>query len=416
MPASVDKIRKMYGDAEGPLGFPMHSKVATDIEAILKNLDEDCRSLVELRGENGIIRVRATPEKFELVEGERADISLITTDSVDRDKEVVLPQGADWASFQKGGGPVTFAHKYNELPVGRAAWVKRVKTPMNGWLAKTIYKGVPDDWVGSWFPDAVYAFVKDGMKGKSIGFIPTKMGRPTEADVRADPRFAEVGYIIRNWVGLEYAVAPIQSNPDAVTVQVGKMRAKGLSVPQIILDEMGLVIPEGPAMKIPEDVPPVVPATPPALVAPVEPAEPAEPVAPDVPVELVAPVAPVAPVSDPAVEPENTDEPTDVDTGDPEEGKATKYACSCIKCNHKMSSKKHCKDIKCPKCGGEMRRVDRPGPGTRRVIAEEDSLSYRLPEQINDEMKKAAMSAVDTVANDLPSIAREQVEKMQGRV
>ena len=40
-----------------------------------------------------------------------------------------------------------------------------------------------------------------------------------------------------------------------------------------------------------------------------------------------------------------------------------KYNCECIECGHKMASDKHCADIKCPKCGGEMRRVERPGPG-----------------------------------------------------
>jgi len=46
----------------------------------------------------------------------------------------------------------------------------------------------------------------------------------------------------------------------------------------------------------------------------------------------------------------------------PEEKKA-KYECECIKCGYKMGSDEHCADIKCPKCGGEMRRVERPGPG-----------------------------------------------------
>ena len=41
----------------------------------------------------------------------------------------------------------------------------------------------------------------------------------------------------------------------------------------------------------------------------------------------------------------------------------TKYKCECIKCGHKLTSDKHCKEIKCPECGGTMRRVERPGPG-----------------------------------------------------
>jgi len=40
-----------------------------------------------------------------------------------------------------------------------------------------------------------------------------------------------------------------------------------------------------------------------------------------------------------------------------------KYKCSCIDCGWETESDKHCKDIKCDKCGGTMRRSDRPGPG-----------------------------------------------------
>ena len=40
------------------------------------------------------------------------------------------------------------------------------------------------------------------------------------------------------------------------------------------------------------------------------------------------------------------------------------YKCECLDCGHKMESEKHCKDIKCPKCGGQMRREERPGTGS----------------------------------------------------
>ena len=36
------------------------------------------------------------------------------------------------------------------------------------------------------------------------------------------------------------------------------------------------------------------------------------------------------------------------------------YKCECIKCGNVISSTEHCKDIKCSKCGSEMRRFDRP--------------------------------------------------------
>ena len=51
-----------------------------------------------------------------------------------------------------------------------------------------------------------------------------------------------------------------------------------------------------------------------------------------------------------------------------EEGKSDKemFECECIECSHVVETEEHCKDITCPECGGETRRVERPGPG--RVI------------------------------------------------
>ena len=39
------------------------------------------------------------------------------------------------------------------------------------------------------------------------------------------------------------------------------------------------------------------------------------------------------------------------------------YECECIECGWKTTTDEHCADIKCEKCGGQMRRADRPGPG-----------------------------------------------------
>lgn len=50
--------------------------------------------------------------------------------------------------------------------------------------------------------------------------------------------------------------------------------------------------------------------------------------------------------------------------------KQATYNCECIECGTMLESEEHCRDIKCPKCGGEMRRVERPGPGQKNV--EED--------------------------------------------
>ena len=52
------------------------------------------------------------------------------------------------------------------------------------------------------------------------------------------------------------------------------------------------------------------------------------------------------------------------------------FDCECIECGYKMKSEKHCDEIKCPKCGGQMRRVERPGPG--KALASHDIDSKEL--------------------------------------
>jgi predicted RNA-binding Zn-ribbon protein involved in translation (DUF1610 family) len=47
------------------------------------------------------------------------------------------------------------------------------------------------------------------------------------------------------------------------------------------------------------------------------------------------------------------------------------FTCECLSCKHIVESKKHCIDITCPKCGGQMRRKDRPGVGRSIIIESE---------------------------------------------
>jgi cation transport regulator ChaB len=65
------------------------------------------------------------------------------------------------------------------------------------------------------------------------------------------------------------------------------------------------------------------------------------------------------------------------------------FECECIKCGHKESSDKHCKDLKCSKCGGTMRRIERPGTG----------------QPINSELITAPYKKV----NDLPVNVRKKL-------
>ena len=45
--------------------------------------------------------------------------------------------------------------------------------------------------------------------------------------------------------------------------------------------------------------------------------------------------------------------------------RAETFDCECIDCGYELSSEQHCNTLKCPKCGGQMRRKERPGPGQK---------------------------------------------------
>lgn len=61
-------------------------------------------------------------------------------------------------------------------------------------------------------------------------------------------------------------------------------------------------------------------------------------------------------------------------------GKAEEHTCECIACGHTLKTSEHCDTIKCPQCGGTMRRQDRPGPGKESAEgAEGTAATVRAP-------------------------------------
>ncbi len=237
------KSHKVYGDSDGPLGIPMRSDSAKEVEQLISALPAECKELIE----DGPMRLSKAADAVDIVEDERADISFITTESVDRDREVVMAGGLDFRTFSKNP-VVTWAHDYASLPVGRSMWLKKGEQKgMRGWLAKTQYIGKPDGWVGDWFNDAVWHYVKSGaLPGKSIGFIPLEVRSPTEKEIVARPELASVRRVITKAHVLEYAVTPVQSNPDAVVQATAQGKSAGIVFPMSLLDSLGLVLPAEP--------------------------------------------------------------------------------------------------------------------------------------------------------------------------
>lgn len=235
---------KTYYDTEGPFGIPMRDRQALALDELVRGLPreepyEPRKALVE-------------KAPSELLPGERADVSWISEESVDRQGEIVLATGMDDSHF-KLNPLVTLQHAYWMPPVGRSLWRRRVRDgELAGIKAKTQYPQRPEAWPGDchWPPDVAFTLVQSGLlRGKSIGFLPTKARRPTDEEIAANPAMGRVRFIVEKWVLLEYACVYLPAQQHAVVEAV----SKGLPLPEEFRSAMGVELP-APA--------PVVPFTP----------------------------------------------------------------------------------------------------------------------------------------------------------
>jgi len=123
-------------------------------------------------------RFGSTDVQFD--DGERSVVTYITTLSVDRDDEVVLPDGSDLVDYRKNP-VVLWAHNYDKLPLGKEVWIK---VDDKGLVSKTIFAKHDE-------ADKVFNYRKEGFPlGRSIGFIPLKWVN------KGDKEFAAV---VKEW-------------------------------------------------------------------------------------------------------------------------------------------------------------------------------------------------------------------------
>jgi hypothetical protein len=241
-------LKNHYGAAQGPLGFPTTDKQAFAIEALLKSLPKD--PLYAYR--------KATIDKAptELSAGERSDVSWISTEDPDRAGDVVVAKGMNDSQFRLNP-IVTLAHCYWLPPVGKSLWRRYVKDgDVRGIKAKTQYPARPADWNKDqdWPADVAFTLIQaDLMRGKSIGFLPTKIHIPGTEELQ-QPGWARVNLVIDEWILLEYACCYLPTQQNAVVESVGK----SIPLSAAIRKALGL------AEAIPETPPPppaVIPFT-----------------------------------------------------------------------------------------------------------------------------------------------------------
>lgn len=145
-------------------------------------------------------------------------VATINTDTIDRDSEVVVPQGMNSKQFERN--PIVFYNHDHTLPVGKVVALER----MAGAIKATVQLLMrPAEYIGEFFPDFVRACIEQGVvKGVSIGFSRINGGGRQATKADAEKYGDDVRYVTSKWELLELSVAPLMANPDALIHAVGK--------------------------------------------------------------------------------------------------------------------------------------------------------------------------------------------------
>ena len=159
----------------------------------------------------------------------------ITTDSIDRDGEVVIPAGMNSKEYE--ANPVLLYEHDVQRPIGKMVALKRGDRDIK---AEFALAPRPDNHVGEWFPDTVASLMEFGaLNTMSIGFLGTEMRPANKADIE---RFGSgVKRVFGKWKLLEVSVVSIPANQDAIITAV----RKGLVSKSAAL-RFGITVPDSP--------------------------------------------------------------------------------------------------------------------------------------------------------------------------
>ncbi len=166
-------------------------------------------------------------KKENLEPGSRAAIKYVSVRTIDRDGEIIVPQGLKLHEFRKYGH-VLWNHNYSLPPIGSDEWIRPDDW---GVKAKTLYADTGEGTLAN----TIWALVQQQhLKASSVGFI------PLESYTQGDKRFADllekfrsewpelrksktdVRRITTKAILLEHSDVSVPANVDAEIVAVAK--------------------------------------------------------------------------------------------------------------------------------------------------------------------------------------------------
>lgn len=166
-----------------------------------------------------MIQHKAFSADVSVVDGERAVMAKISTIAVDRDGEVLIPQGCNTKDYEKNP-IVTWMHDYYSLPVGKIAAIKRDAESVS---AKIVFASRPENHPADeeWFPDVVFSMYQQKvLSAFSVGFDPIESRPSTDRDL--EKYGAGCRRVINKWTLFEVGCVTIPCNQEAVAMAVSK--------------------------------------------------------------------------------------------------------------------------------------------------------------------------------------------------
>lgn len=163
----------------------------------------------------------------DVLPGERAVVSVINTDRLDRYKTVIVPSGIDLTQYRKN--PVVLLEhgasigQEGKLPIGRNQWIK-LDSGKTRLIAKTIFASEEANPIAG----RVFRLLQEDMlRGFSVQLRQIEWGAPTSAELKKRPDWQGAITIYRKTELLEYSVTGLPGNPDTVALAV----SRGLALP-----------------------------------------------------------------------------------------------------------------------------------------------------------------------------------------
>lgn len=144
--------------------------------------------------------------------------AVISTESVDRDQEIVVARGLDFEKFKTN--PVVLFQHDPFYPIGKC--IRGPSFRKRGGVTEVLGT---TEFADTKLANEVYALVEgEFIRAVSIGMNPSTVEQtpPTPGEIRKKPQWAEARSIIRAAELIEYSFVSIPANADALTTAVSK--------------------------------------------------------------------------------------------------------------------------------------------------------------------------------------------------